>query len=263
MVATLTTHLDAAALDRLPNLRLIAVPGAGYDGVAVQAARAREVTVANAGDAHSGEVADHAVALVLASVHRLPAMDAMVRDGRWSRGDQPARRHGMSAQRIGLVGLGNIGTAIAARVAPFGSAVAWWGPRPKATRWPRHDSLLDLARWCTVLVVATRGDAAGLIDAATIAAVGADGIIVNITRGTVVDEAALIAALRDGRLGGAALDVFADEPTAPERWRDVPNTIVTPHVAGVSHAAHARLRDAATRNLSSVLDGTPVVNEVL
>lgn len=113
-----------------------------------------------------------------------------------------------------------------------------------------------------MLIVAVRGDADGLIDTPTIRAVGAEGLIVNIARGRVIDETALIAALRTGTLGRAALDVFAEEPTFPARWRDVPNVILTPHVAGVSHESLDRLRGAAVRNLSSVLDGGPVVNEL-
>lgn len=262
VVATLTTRIDADLLDRLPNLRLIAVPGAGYEDVVVDAARARGVTVANAGDTHSADVADHAVALTLASVHRLPELQAWVREGRWSTGGFPERRHALSAQRFGIVGLGNIGTAIAERLTAFGGEIAWWGPHDKPAPWPRRNSLIELARWCTTLLVATRGDAEGLIDAGTIAAVGPDGLIVNISRGAVIDEDALIAALRDGRLGRAALDVFEDEPTSPQRWEGVPNAILTPHVAGVSQESMTRLRDAAIHNLRSVLDGGPVVNEI-
>jgi hydroxypyruvate reductase len=262
VVATLTTRLDASQLDRFPNLRLIVVPGAGYEGIDVAAARARGITVANAGDTHSADVADHAVALLLAAVHRLPEAQAYLLDGRWQKAGAGAapRRHAMSAQRFGIVGLGNIGTAIAERLVPFGGEIAWWSPRPRVARWPRRESLLDLAQWCTVLIVATRGDAAGLIDAGTIAAVGPDGLIVNISRGAVIDEDALIAALKDGRLGHAALDVFAHEPSGPERWADVPHTVLTPHIGGVSHEAFERLRQAATQNLLSVLDGGPVVN---
>ncbi len=262
VIATLTTRFDATLLDRLPNLRLIAVPGAGYENVAIDAARARGITLANAGDTHSADVADHAVALTLASIHHLPELQAWVREGRWSTSGFPERRRAMSAQRFGIVGLGNIGTAIAERLTPFGGEIAWWSPRDKSVPWPRRNSLLELARWCTTLIVATRGNAEGLIDDEAIAAVGPEGLIVNITRGGVIDENALIAALRDGRLGRAALDVFEGEPTSPQRWRDVPNAILTPHVAGVSHESMVRLRSAAIDNLRSVLDGGPVVNEI-
>ena len=260
VVATLTWRLDASTLDRLPNLRLIVVPGAGYDAVDISAARARGVTVANAGAAHSSIVADHAVALTLASIHRLPEMERWLREGNWK--GEPPRRHAMLAQRFGIVGLGNIGTAVAERLAPFGGEIAWWSRSAKAARWPRHESLLELARWCTALIVATRGSAVGLINAETIAAVGPEGLIVNISRGSVIDEEALISALKEGRLGSAALDVFAEEPTPPDRWRDVPNTILTPHIAGVSHESLERLAKTAMRNLASVLDGSPVAHEV-
>lgn len=268
VIATLTTRLDAATLARLPNLRVIAVPGAGYEDIDVAAARARGITVANAGSTHSGDVADHAMALVLASVHQLPEMQRWVRgghwlhSGRWSGGGRSGPRHAMSAQRVGIVGLGNIGTAIAERLVPFGCAIAWWAPRHKDAAWPRHESLMDLAQWCTTLIVSARGDVTGLIDAQTIAAVGPDGLIVNISRGALIDEDAMIKALKGGGLGHAALDVFADEPAAPERWRNVPNVILTPHVGGVSSEAMLHLRDAASRNLASALDGGAVVNEI-
>lgn len=260
IVAALTTRMDAETLAMLPNLRVLAIPGAGYEHVDVAAARAQGVMVANAGDAHGADVADHAVAMTLSSVHRIPTNDGWVRDGGWSRNGSPERRHSMSAQRFGIVGLGKIGTAIAERLMPFGGEIAWWAPRAKDAAWPRRDSLLDLAEWCTTLVIATRGDATGLVGAEAIAAVGRSGLIVNIARGRVIDEAALKIALREGRLGRAALDVFEQEPTSPERWRDVPNVILSPHVAGVSYESIVRLRDAAIRNLSTALDGGHVVN---
>jgi hydroxypyruvate reductase len=265
VIATLTVRerFDAALLDLLPNLKVIVLPGAGYESIDVAAARARGVTVANAGDTHSGDVADHAVALALASIQRLTEMEAWIRDDRWRTEGLPPRRRGMSGERVGIVGLGYIGTAIAERLAPFGGEIAWWAPRDKPAQWPRRESLLDLAHWCTTLIVAARGDAVGLITADVIEAVGPGGLIVNISRGQLIDEDAMIAALRDGRLGRAALDVFAEEPAGPERWQDVPNTIITPHTGGFTHEAMARLRDAAIRNLSTALDGGPVVNEIM
>lgn len=262
VIAMLTMSVEASLLAQLPKLRLIATPGAGYDQIPVAAARARGITVASAGNVHSGEVADHAVTLTLASIQRLPEMQKWVREDHWLRDGHFGTRPGVSGQRFGIVGLGNIGTAIAERLAPFGGDIGWWGPHDKDAPWRRFNTLAELAHWCTVLIIATRGDVGPLVEEDIISAVGRDGLIVNIARGSVVDEQALISALKSGRLGRAALDVFAEEPTPPERWRDVPNVILTPHAAGLSHEAGARVHDAAIQNLESVLDGGPVVHEV-
>jgi lactate dehydrogenase-like 2-hydroxyacid dehydrogenase len=266
VVAILTSgkdRIDAALMDRLPKLRLIVAVGAGYEGVDVPAAKRRGIIVANAGDTHSGDVADHAVALTLALTQRLLPNDAWVRRGTWQTRGYPPNRRALSAERFGILGLGRIGRAIANRLAPFGAQIGWWGPTDRPAQWPRHESALALAAWCTTLVVAARGDAVALVDRHVIDAVGHEGYIINVARGQVIDEDALIAALRDGRLGGAGLDVFRDEPAAPGRWADVPNVVLSPHVAGVTVQAMARLRDTAVRNLKTALDGGAVVNEIL
>jgi phosphoglycerate dehydrogenase-like enzyme len=169
----------------------------------------------------------------------------------------------LSAERFGILGLGRIGRAIANRLAPFGAEIGWWGPTDRPAGWPRHESALALAAWCTTLIVAARGDVIALVDRPMIDAVGCDGYIINIARGQVIDEDALIAALRDGRLGGAGLDVFREEPAPPGRWANVPNIVLSPHVAGVTTVAMARLRDTAVRNLKTALEGGAVVNEIL
>jgi lactate dehydrogenase-like 2-hydroxyacid dehydrogenase len=266
VVAVLTSgkdRIDSALLDRLPKLRLIAAVGAGYECVDVRAARLRGITVANAGDTHSGDVADHAVALTLAVIQRILPNDAWVRSGTWEAKGYPATRRALSAERFGILGLGRIGLAIAHRLAPFGAEIGWWGPTDRPAAWPRHDSARALAAWCSTLIVAARGDATALVDRDVIDAVGNDGYIINIARGQVIDEDALIAALRDGRLGGAGLDVFRDEPAPPGRWANVPNVVLSPHVAGVTVEAMARLRDTAVRNLMTALEGGAVVNEIL
>lgn len=267
VVAILTTGhdypIDAALFDRLPSLRLIVAVGSGYAGVDVAAARARGIMVANAGDTHSGDVADHVIGLAFGLVQQLFPGDAYVREGLWQEKGFPPHRRALSAQRFGILGMGLIGRAIADRLVPFGCEIGWWGPNPKPVPWQRHESPLALAHWCTTLMVAVRGDCLGLVDRAVIAAVGPEGYIVNISRGGVIDEDALIAALREGRLGGAGLDVFRDEPTPAARWRDVPNTILSAHMAGQTVEAMARLRSAAARNLLTALDGGPVVNEIM
>lgn len=262
VAAVFGARLDVDVLACLPNLRLIICPGAGYDGIPVEQARARGITVANAGATHSADVAEYAVTLALAAQVRLPELQAWVRDGRWAQGEFPRLREAWSAERFGIVGPGNIGRAIAERLTAIGGEVAWWGPHAKPAPWPRHESLVELARWCSVLLVAARGDARHLINAEVIDAVGAAGTIVNIARGQVIDEDALIAALRAGRLGYAALDVFAAEPTPPARWQGVPHVILTPHVAGVSQRSRQTLRAAAVQNLMSLIDGRPLVHRV-
>jgi lactate dehydrogenase-like 2-hydroxyacid dehydrogenase len=266
VVAILTSgrdRIDAALMDRLPKLRLIVAVGAGYEGVDVSAAKLREITVANAGDTHSGDVADHAVALTLAVIHRILPNDAWVRSGTWETHGYPPNRRALSAERFGILGLGRIGRAIASRLAPFGAEIGWWGPTDRPAGWPRHESALALAAWCTTLIVAARGDTRALVDRRMIDAVGRDGCIINVARGQVIDEDALIAALRDGRLGGAGLDVFCEEPAPPARWANVPNVVLSPHAAGVTVEAMARLRDTAVRNLKTALEGGAVVNEIL
>jgi hydroxypyruvate reductase len=266
VVAMLTTGLDridAALMDRLPKLRLIVAVGAGYEGVEVSAAKRRGITVANAGDTHSGDVADHAVALTLAVIQRIVPNDTWVRSGTWETKGYPPIRRALSVERFGILGLGRIGRAIANRLVPFGGQIGWWGPTDRPASWPRHESALALATWCTTLIVAVRGDAVDVVDRGVIDAVGFDGCIINIARGRVIDEDALIAALRDGRLGGAGLDVFRAEPTPPGRWADIPNVVLSPHVGGVTTEAMARLRDTAVRNLKTALEGGAVVSEIL
>lgn len=266
VVAVLTSgrdRIEAALMDRLPKLRLIVAVGAGYEGVDVPAAKIRGITVANAGDTHSGDVADHAVALTLAVIHQVLPNDAWVRSGTWEIKGYPPARRALSAERFGILGLGRIGRAIANRLAPFGAEIGWWGPTDRPAGWPRHESALALAAWCTTLIVAARGDAMALVDRHVIEAVGRDGYIINVARGQVIDEEALIAALREGRLAGAGLDVFREEPAGPGRWANVPNVVLSPHVAGVTAEAMARLRDTAVRNLRTALEGGAVVNEIL
>ncbi|HEX7349106.1 MAG TPA: NAD(P)-dependent oxidoreductase [Rhodanobacteraceae bacterium] len=262
VAAVFAASLDAELLARLPNLRLIVCPGAGYDGIPAAQARARGITIANAGATHSVDVAEYAITLALAAQARLPELQAWVRDDEWAHGEFPVIRNAWSAERFGIVGLGNIGWAIAGRLTAIGGDVAWWGPHAKVAPWPRHETLMDLARWCSVLLVAARGDARHLVDASIIDAVGANGTIVNIARGQVIDEDALIAALRSGRLGYAALDVFAHEPTPPARWQGVPHVIMTPHVAGVSRRSRHTLQAAAVQNLMHLIDGRPLVHQV-
>lgn len=256
--------LEPAFLESLPTLGLIACVSVGYDGVDVPWCRARGIEVTHADGLNAEDVADHAVGMLIASWRDIVAGDRMVREGRWTQADRMAPRPGLRGRKVGIVGLGHIGEAVAVRAEAFGMTVAWWGPRPKPARWPRAESLQALAADSDILVVACRADAAnrGLISAEVIDAVGPRGLIVNVARGSVVDEDALIAALKDGRLGRAALDVFAQEPTPAARWTDVPGAVLTPHSAGGTIDSIPRMVAQALDNIGRFLAGQPLASPV-
>jgi lactate dehydrogenase-like 2-hydroxyacid dehydrogenase len=258
----LLANEDLAAL---PKLGLIACVGAGYDGVDVGWCRARGIEVTNAAGLNADDVADHAIGLMIAGWRNIAAGDRLVREGRWLEKQQIPARPSLQGRRLGIVGLGAIGQACARRGEAFAMEVAWWGPRPKPEApWPRLESLMALAAWSDILLVASRANAEnrGLISREVIEAVGPHGMIVNVARGSLVDEDALIAALKAGRLARAGLDVFAEEPTLPARWADVPNAVLTPHSASSTIDILPRLIAQAIENIRRFLEGRPVLNPV-
>jgi lactate dehydrogenase-like 2-hydroxyacid dehydrogenase len=256
--------LDNSMISALPKLRLIACMGAGYDGVDVGFAAARGVAVTNCPNVNHEDVADLAWGLMLSAARHVAEGDRLVRSGQW-RGSLGWPRR-FSGRKLGVVGLGAIGRAVAERGVGFKLDIAWHGPRAKpGAPWRYEPDLIALAGWADILVVACPASAEtnGLITADVIAALGPEGILVNIARGAVVDEDALIAALKDGRLGAAGLDVFAEEPTPAAGWADVPNVTLTPHIGG---GAREAIRDAtalALENLRRFFAGealkTPVI----
>lgn len=251
-------------LTSLPRLGLIACVSVGYDGVDVPWCRAHGIEVTHADGLNADDVADFALGLTIASWRSLVEGDQMVRSGRWAGDERLAVRPGLRGRKVGVLGLGAIGQAVATRCAAFGMSVAWWGPRPKPAAWPKADSLVDLARESDILVVCARAEAAnrGLVSREVIEAVGPRGLIVNVARGSLIDEDALIAALKDGRLGRAALDVFVEEPTPARRWADVPNVVLTPHVAGGTLDSIPPMIDQAVENVRLFLAGEAVASPV-
>jgi lactate dehydrogenase-like 2-hydroxyacid dehydrogenase len=255
-------HGNDRILDALPQIALVHVLGAGYDGFDPRALRDRGILLANAGDLNSDFVADHVMALALAVNRRVIEANEWVRSGQWARREFPPLRS-FSGQRAGIVGLGNIGQAVARRLAGFDMPVSWWGPREKPGEpLPRADSLLALARDSDLLVVCCIGgpDTHRLIDAEVIDALGPAGVLVSVARGSVVDEDALIAALKDGRLGSAGLDVFEEEPTPPARWAAVPNVVLTPHHGAVTKELGTMMPQALSENIHRFLAGQQVAN---
>jgi lactate dehydrogenase-like 2-hydroxyacid dehydrogenase len=257
-------RLSRDLLSEMPRLGLIACVSVGYDGVDVAWCRAQGVAVTHARGLNAEDVADHAVGAFLAAWRGIVTGDSLVRQGRWTPAERMRPRPGLTGRKAGIVGLGHIGEAVARRLEPFGMVVSWWGPNPKDSRWPMAAGLTALAADSDALFVCCRGDAANhhLISRAVIEALGPRGCLVNVARGSVVDEDALIAALRDGRLGMAALDVFETEPTPAGRWADVPNTVLTPHTAGGTLESIPRMVAQTLENLRRFFREEPLLSPV-
>ena len=255
--------LDTGVLEALPNLGLIACFTAGYDGIDLDWCKAKGLPVSHAPGVNHEDVADQAIGLILASRRQIVTGDAAVRGGGWTvetRTITPS----LLGQKIGIVGLGAIGEAVARRAEVLRMTPSWWGPRDKPAAWPRAASLVDLAKDSDILVVACRADETnrGLISREVIEALGPNGMLVNVARGQLVDEDALITALKDGRLGAAALDVFVEEPTDPARWAGVPNLVLTPHTGGATTAGVQGMLGLLMQNLAAHFEGRPLVTPV-
>jgi lactate dehydrogenase-like 2-hydroxyacid dehydrogenase len=251
--------LSQDLLAALPKLGLIACLTAGYDGYDVAWCRARGIEITHSPNVNALDVADHAVGLAIAAWRGIASGDRLIRAGGWT--SNTPLSPSLTGRAVGVVGLGGIGLAIANRMAAFGCDVAWWGPNPKPdAAFPRIPSLLALAERSDLLFVAARAHAENhhLIDRAVIEAVGPRGLICNVSRGALIDEPALIEALKSGRLGHAALDVFEIEPTPADRWRDVPNVVLTPHTAGATFEALPRMIEMTLDNLRRYFAGETV-----
>jgi lactate dehydrogenase-like 2-hydroxyacid dehydrogenase len=257
--------LPADILAALPNLKLIAAFGVGYDGVDLETAKARGIAVTNCPNINHEDVADVALGLMISVVRHIAAGDRAVRDGQWKGvGTFPPPRR-LSAHKLGIVGLGAIGDALAIRAAACRMEIAWTGPRPKSTPWRYEPDLLALARWCDVLAMTLRPDPGTekMVDARVLEALGPEGIVINVSRGSVIDEDALIAALKDGRIGGAGLDVFAEEPSPASRWAGVPNTTLTPHFGGGTRESIMESAALVLENLRRHFAGEALASRVV
>ena len=247
VVAAGDAPLDTQLLAMMPALRLVVCATRGYDGIDVDRLAAAGIAFSHVENVNEQDVADHALGTMIMHRRALLEGDRLVRGGRWERAAELPNRS-FSNARVGIVGLGRIGRAVANRASAMRMSVSWWGPREKPARWPRAGSLIELARESDYLVVAARlHHNVGLVSREVLDALGPTGYLVNVSRGRLVNEDALIEALRDGRLGGAALDVFEQEPTPAARWDGVPNTFLTPHSSGkTAEAFHEMSKQVGT-----------------
>lgn len=246
----------------LPALELIAINGVGFDKVDVPLASARGVTVSNTPDVLTDDVADLALGLVIALKRGIASGDAHIRAGKWVDAEMPLGRK-VTGSRFGVLGLGRIGHAIAQRCAPMGE-VGYWSRTAKDVPFQYLSTAHDLARWSDVLIVAcaATSETEKLVNAALLESLGREGVLVNIARGSVVDEQAVIAALESGQIAGAALDVFEKEPQVPQALMNSEKTLLTPHVGSATSETRKSMADLVIANIDAVLAGDPPCTSV-
>jgi len=262
VVAVITSMggADRALMDRLPDLRLIACNGTGLDRVDLKEAARRGIIVRNTPDEVTTDTAEFAIGLIFATVRRIAEADRFVRSGKWAIERMPPSRR-ISGLRVGIVGLGRIGERIAVLAHVLGMVVSYTGPRPKSAQPYRFVAgLHELAAGSDVLVVSCPGGAATekLVDESVLAALGSGGILINVSRGEVLDEPKLIFALQSGVIAGAGLDVFASEPQPDQRLLALENVVLSPHYASVTPQTRQAIAYALRDSISDFLSGRRV-----
>ncbi len=264
IVGTGGSVVSAEMLERLTKLGIIAVNGVGYDRVEIDACKARGVRVTNTPDVLTADVADLAVALVLMTSRNLIRANRDLCAGEWAAGATRLTQS-LHGKRAGIVGLGRIGKAIAERLGPFGLEVGYFGRSWQEVEYQFFADLRQLAAWADFLVVACPGGSSTrlLIDEAVLTALGSKGILINIARGSVVDEAALIRVLAEGQLAGAGLDVFENEPVVPPELLAHPNVVLLPHVGSATRETRGAMADLVLRNLAAHFSGKELITPVI
>ena len=267
MITAGGTPLPGRMMDMMPNLKAIVCYGTGYDGVDLKAAAERKITVGHSPGANAASVADIAVTLMLAVTRRILVLDNYVRSGDWAAAKpSPMMRPqaGMPARRVGVYGMGEIGRKIAARCAAFESEVGYFSRSRRDVPYHYIRSLEALADWCSILMIAVRAgdDTHHVVNADILKRLGEDGYVVNIARGSVIDQAALIQALTDKTIAGAGLDVYAKEPHAPDALTALPNVVLTPHTGGHTLESHRNMQDCVLANLTAFFEGKPLAYPV-
>lgn len=250
--------LDGAMFDALPALEVIASFGVGYDHVDAAEAGRRGIIVTNTPDVLTDEVADLTIGLIIATVRQLPQVDRYLREGRWLKGNYPLTTT-LRTRKVGIIGLGRIGKAVARRLEAFGVAIAYHGrTRQDDVPYRHYPRLADMAADVDLLVSVAPGGAStkGIVDAEVLQALGPDGIVINVGRGSVVNEKHLIAALQSGTILSAGLDVFEDEPHVPAELIAMENVVLLPHVGSASVHTRQAMGQLVVDNLLGWFAGT-------
>lgn len=264
--AMLLGHVDlnGAVFDQMPNLKILSNFGVGYDAIDTQAAVDRGIMVTHTPDVLNDEVANTTILLMLAVAREFNRDEAYVRSGRWETGGAAPLTRSVKGKTVGILGFGRIGQAIAEKLTVFGTETIYHARSDKGLGYRYCPDLVGMARESDYLIVITPGgpETKHLVNTEVIEALGPQGTLINVARGSVVDEAALIAALQDGRLGAAGLDVFENEPHVPEALRALSNVVLLPHVGSATVETRQAMGDLAVDNLLRFLAGEPVISPV-
>jgi hydroxypyruvate reductase len=255
-------HFGASTrlIESLPGLQLIATNSVGVDEIDLDAARRRGIRITTTTGAETDDVADMAVALLLALSRRIVVGDGYVRAGRWGHEPMVSGRR-VTGQRAGILGLGHIGQAVAKRLLSFNMRIAYTDLSEEAVPFQYFGDLVTLAHNVQVLIVTAPGGPSthGVVNQQVLEALGADGILINVGRGSIVDQGALIDALRSGQIAGAGLDVFADEPHVPEELKSMTNVVLEPHQAGTTAESRTAMTELVVQNLRAYFAGKPLI----
>ncbi len=257
--------LDKEMLDRFPNLKMIASISAGFSNVDLDECRKRNLAVTNAPGLNSGDVADVAVSMLTSLLLNLPNNHNYIMADQWVN-KSSFIRHSIRNMPVGIIGLGSIGMEVVKRLEPFGVDIRWWGPRRKSDiSLPYVCSVSELAKQCRGLVVCCRPDKSThhLVNDKVLDQLGSDGVIVNVSRGNVIDQKTLIAYLVSKQIAGAGLDVFEPEPTNRSTWANVPNVILSPHQGGSTYESLFAQAQIAQNNIENFLDEKPLISSVI
>lgn len=256
--------VPASLMSSLINLKVISVYGVGYDAIDATEAARRGIVVTHTPDVLNEEVATTAVLLMLSCYREVLRDDAYVRSGDWTTGGSAPLTRSADGQTVGIFGLGRSGQAIATKLAPWSAKIIYHARSRKNVDYTYYDDLTAMARDCDVLICITPGGPATrkIVNAEVIDALGPNGTLINVSRGSVVDEAALITALQNGKLGWAGLDVFEDEPRVPQVLRDLPNTVLLPHVGSATNETRTAMGALTVNNLLQHLKDGKVLSPV-
>jgi lactate dehydrogenase-like 2-hydroxyacid dehydrogenase len=258
-------NVDGALMDKLPRLEIIANFGVGYDSIDTEAAKARNIRVTNTPNVLNDAMAEITIGLMIALARRIPQADRFVREGKWVRGGYPLQRE-LNGKTLGILGLGRIGKEIATRAQAMRMRVVYHGRHKQADEpYVYYDKLVDMARDVDWLVIIAPGGKATekIVNREVLEALGPEGFLVNMARGTLVDEKVLVEMLQAGRIAGAALDVFEKEPHVPEALFALDNVVLSPHQGSATHQTRNKMGQLVVDNLVAHFAGEPLLTPVV